>query len=243
MKNGPALSLSLAPGGTTKFCVTQRGCAIAAGMHHTTENRVAATTARALFMMDRPPKWSVPCLALEETVSGSPRSVKRPALALTRWRIGNRNPTFSARRAMGRRIVGNITPVLRHGRRLPAWLPAPVRVPPDPRHPGAAPAEAAAPRGARDRGGHAGSARAAPPRLGDGGDRGGDGGADPRGSQPRGHHGRAAGDADQPGPRAPALAQARPARLIAAGSCSPSRLVEISARCCISPSSAPRLRV
>src|SRR4029079_7650899 len=71
MKNGAALSLSLAPGGTTKFCVTQTGCAIAAGMHHTAASMVAETTARV---------WFICILPEAASLRGPPRGKQCPVM-------------------------------------------------------------------------------------------------------------------------------------------------------------------
>jgi hypothetical protein len=84
MKNGPALSVLLAPGGTTMFWVTQAGCDKAIDVKETREIRVPARTDNEL-VISAPDADESFWLALAQSMTSRLRAVKSRPAALPQW--------------------------------------------------------------------------------------------------------------------------------------------------------------
>jgi hypothetical protein len=86
MKKGAALSLVLALGGTTMFCVTQGVCARACGVSHTGDSNAPARTSHLFFFILVSRSWRVSrarwCAEYVEGSSGGQGAV---ALRVARW--------------------------------------------------------------------------------------------------------------------------------------------------------------
>ena len=84
MKNGAALSVVLAPGGTTMFWVTQAGCDSAIEVKETREISVPARTDNEL-VISAPDADESFWLALAQSMASRLRTVKLQPAALQLW--------------------------------------------------------------------------------------------------------------------------------------------------------------